>query len=103
MKKQMNEPLQGELLDEDFWVALEELCRLSQAPPVLVTEMVAYGFLTPRGRMQTEWQFSGFAVTRVKQVLRLQHDLEVNLQGAVVIVEMLEELHQLRHKLRQLE
>src|SRR3990167_6222036 len=103
MKRHQSEPLAGELLDEDWLIALEELCRMSHTSPEYVIELVDYGLLRPRGRMQTEWRFSGPAVVQVKRVLRLQHDLEVNLPGAVLIVEILDELEQLRRKLEQLE
>ncbi|MBI5448434.1 MAG: MerR family transcriptional regulator [Gammaproteobacteria bacterium] len=96
MKNHIHEVIQGQLLDEDVFFRLDELCELSDVPPQFVMELVSYGVLEPKGKEQTVWRFSGPAVTRVKTVLRLQRDLEVNLPGAAVIVELLEELEHLR-------
>lgn len=103
MKTHKHEPISGQLLDEATRLHLQELCQLLHIDKGVIVEMVEYGILEPQGEHLEAWEFSGPAVYRVKTVLRLQHDLEVNLSGAAVIVEMLEELQQLRRKLRWLD
>lgn len=100
MRKNMDEIMIGQLLDEDVVFHIKELCDLSHAPTQLVIEMVEYGLLEPQGIRREEWRFTGPAVGRVKTVMRLQHDLDVNLPGAAVIIELLEELEQLRRAIR---
>ena len=102
MKKQLSQLIAGELLDDALLVELTELCRICHAPTQLIIEMVEYGMLVPKGNNIPEWQFTGSAITRIKTVMRLQQDLEVNLSGAAVIVEMIEELEQLRREVQML-
>ena len=49
---------------------------------------------------RAQWRFSGVALTRVQRVIRLQHDFGVNLPGAALALELLEELERLRRAQR---
>ncbi len=49
---------------------------------------------------RSQWRFSGFALMRVQRVLRLQHDFGVNLPGAALALDLLEELDRLRRTQR---
>jgi len=88
--------LSGMLLDEDMELGLEELCRLCDVTAELVLEMAQEGVIVPRGEQTREWRFVGVDVRRVQIALRLQRDLGVNLAGAALALELLEELEQLR-------
>lgn len=102
MKKDQLEVLMGQLLDEHLRLQLQELAELCNTTPSVIVEMVEYGLFEPEGRRQEEWKFSGTTVKKLNTALRLQHDLEINLPGVVVIVDMLDELMQLRAQLASL-
>jgi chaperone modulatory protein CbpM len=48
-----------------------------------------------------EWQFAGENLRRARLALRLQRDLEINLAGVALALELLEEIHQLRRAMRR--
>ena len=48
----------------------------------------------------TEWHFSGAALRRVRRALRLERDLELNLAGVALALDLMDELEQLRNELR---
>jgi len=50
--------------------------------------------------VSTEWRFSGDAVRRARLALRLERDLELNLAGVALAVELIEEISQLRRELK---
>jgi chaperone modulatory protein CbpM len=50
--------------------------------------------------MRTEWHFSGAALRRARVAVRLERDLELNLAGVALALDLLDELAQLRHELR---
>ncbi len=91
-----------ELLDEQMELSLAELCRACSVHAETVLAMVEEGLLEPRGAAPAEWRFPGPAVRRVQVALRLQRDLGLNLPGAALALDLLEELEILRRRLQAL-
>ena len=91
-----------ELLDEGVELTLAELCRACSVHAETVLAMVEEGLLEPRGPAPAEWRFPGPAVRRVQVALRLQRDLGLNLPGAALALDLLEELEILRRRLQAL-
>ncbi len=90
------EILSGILLDEQARLNLRELCGICGIHAELVIEMVSEGIAEPIGSSPVHWQFNGPAVKRIQRALRLQKDLGVNLPGAALALDLLEELEELR-------
>ncbi len=95
--------LNGELLDEEIELTLGELCRACRLPADEVIEMVEQGLIDPRGREPVRWRFTGMSLRRVRCAQRLQRDLGVNMPGAALAIDLLDELERLRMRLRRLE
>ncbi|HEY8520490.1 MAG TPA: chaperone modulator CbpM [Gammaproteobacteria bacterium] len=93
------DPITGDVLDERVELSLTELCRMCGLHEEAVIEMVEEGIIEPRGSDRSAWRFSGVAVTRVQRVVRLQRELEVNLPGAALALELLDEIERLRRRL----
>ncbi|WP_346838368.1 chaperone modulator CbpM [Microbulbifer sp. SAOS-129_SWC] len=91
------------LLDEESELTLGELCRACGIPADRILALVEEGIIEPRGTVQARWRFSGICVRRVRRVYHLQRDLGVNLAGAALAIQLLEELEQLRAHLARLE
>lgn len=91
----------GELLDESLELDLEELCSLCHVEEALVLEMVTEGVIDPAGEAREEWRFTGIEVRRVQVALRLTRELDVNLPGAALALDLLEEIEALRRRLSQ--
>ena len=103
MKKDLMSLLSGEVLEETVELTLGELCRACQLPAERVLELVQEGVIEPLGREQARWRFSGVSVRRAHCALRLEQDLGVNIAGAALALELLEELERLRMRLRRFE
>ena len=95
--------LSGEVLEEEMELSLADLCRVSRMPAERIFELVEEGVIDPVGRDPARWRFHGVCVRRVHCVRRLEQDLGVNLAGAALALDLLEELEQLRARLRRLE
>lgn len=95
--------LSGEVLEEDIEFTLADLCRACHLPAERVVELVDEGVIEPRGREPTRWRFGGISVRRVRCVKRLEQDLGVNVAGAALALELLDELERLRNRLRRFE
>jgi chaperone modulatory protein CbpM len=96
----MTDPISAMLLDESVELSLEELCAACRLSEDLVMDIVAEGIVEPLGATRAQWRFSGVAVTRIQRVIRLQQDFDVNLPGAALALELLEEIERLRRARR---
>ena len=92
----MSDSISAMLLDDTVELSLAELCSICSVTEELVVEIVAEGIVEPIGSSRPQWRFSGLAVTRVLRVIRLQHDFDVNLPGAALALDLLEEVERLR-------
>jgi len=88
--------LRGTVLDEDLTLTLREVCEVCGVEEVSVVEMVREGIADPLDPEAGSWKFSGLAVTRIRTAHRLQRDLRVNLAGAALALDLLEEIERLR-------
>lgn len=82
---------------------LEQLCRLTMINDDFLLELVAHGVLEPQGRSPQEWRFSDRQLRLCQRAKVLQRDLDVNVPGIGLTLQLLEELEQLRKKLAVLE
>ena len=94
--------LSGEVLEEDVELTLAELCRTCRVPAERVFDLVDEGVIEPVGRDPARWRFHGVSVRRVHCALRLERDLGVNVAGAALALELLDELETARARLRRL-
>jgi chaperone modulatory protein CbpM len=92
----MTEPIIGDVLDESVEFSMQELCRICGVHEQLVVEIVEEGVVEPLGSDPERWRFSGLAVMRIQRVIRLQREFEVNLPGAALALELLEEIERLK-------
>lgn len=90
------------ILEEQSELTLADICRACAIDDVVIIEMVEEGVLTPVGQAPAQWRFSGLHLQHAKVAVRLQRDLGVNLQGAALALQLLEEMEQLRARLRGL-
>lgn len=93
----------GEILDERIELTLHDMAQRCSVETGFVVALVYEGVLEPRGDQPEEWHFGGQDLIRLRRALRLQQDLEVNLPGVALALELLEELEELRTRLRTLE
>ena len=92
MPNEMVPVLRGTVLDEEGSFTLEQLCRMCRLEEKVILTLVEEGVLDPEGEDPATWKFPGTSVTHVRIVVRLQRDLGVNLQGAAVVLDLLDRL-----------
>lgn len=93
----------AELLDERVEFTLSEVTRLCGAPADLIVDLIGEGVVAPRGSQPPDWRFTGSCVVRLQLALRLQRDFDLNHAGAALVLELLDDLTELRRRLRRLE
>ncbi len=103
MNSKKTKLLRGDLLDEDVEMTLAQLCRACELSEAQIIELVEQGVIDPLGPEPAEWRFVSVSLRRVRITRNLQRDLGVNTPGAALALELLEEIEELRARLRRLE
>lgn len=93
--------LNGQVVEEELHLTLTELCQACGAAEEHVTTWVLEGVLEPTGRQPQEWRFGGPALRRAHIALRLTRDLEINAAGVALALDLLDEINDLRTRLRR--
>lgn len=96
-------PLSGEVLGDELELTLSDLCRACHLHAEEVVELVEEGVIEAAGRDLSHWRFRATSVRRIHCAVHLRRDLGVNWAGAALALELLDELHMLRSRLRRLD
>ena len=96
MVKQTTDILSGRVVENEKPLTLRQLCDACAVRAEYIIELVDEGFIEPSGVEKSHWCFSGISVRRVQRAKRLQRDLGINLAGAALAIELIEEIEQLR-------
>jgi chaperone modulatory protein CbpM len=94
-----DKPIAGTLFDETAMMSLRDLSRICSVDERHIVEFVEEGVLNVI-EVRSEWHFTGDALRRARLAVRLERDLELNLAGVALAVELIEEIEQLRRQLR---
>jgi chaperone modulatory protein CbpM len=92
--------LSGYIIENETRLTLRQLCNACDVRAEYIIELVDEGFIEPSGMERSHWCFNGVNIRRVQKAKRLQHDLGINLAGIALALELMEEIEQLRARLR---
>src|SRR5258705_288847 len=94
------QPLSGAIFEEFALLTVKDLSRMCAVDERHIVEFVEEGVLNVVEINTTEWHFTGAALRRARLALRLERDLELNLAGVALALELMEELERLRRELK---
>ena len=90
------------ILEEQTQLTLADLCSACAVHDEQIIALVEVGVLEPQGREPEHWHFGGVSLDRARRALRLQQDLDINLAGVALALELLDQIESLRARLRAL-
>ena len=93
--------LSGHVFDEATEITIVELCDVCSIEITLVDELVDEGILEPVGGARENRRFSYSSVRRTRTVVHLRRDLGLNLAGAALALDLLDQIENLRAQLRR--
>lgn len=91
-------PLSGILLDDDTQLTADDLSMACSRPTAWIIELVDEGVIEPDGPEIEYWRFSATCLQRACVAKRLQRDLGINLAGVAMVLDLLDEIRQLRNR-----
>lgn len=95
--------LTAEVVTESHWIAVTELCELCRLDLAAVEELAELGVVSRGEWRAAEWHLPVTVLPRLRLVSRLMRDLDVNLSGAALALELLESQRALERRIRALE
>ena len=90
--------LVGQVLEQHQKITIDDLCRICTVETETVSLLVAEGILDPIGDDVEHWQFRIDSLQRVRKVKHLQRDLGVNLPGAALALELMDQIEELERR-----
>jgi chaperone modulatory protein CbpM len=100
MPSSQDQALSGAILEESADLTVKDLSRMCAVDERHIVEFVEEGVLNVIEVNTTEWHFTGAALRRARLALRLERDLELNLAGVALALQLMEELEHLRRELK---
>lgn len=83
---------------------LNEICERCGTQSEIIIEMVEYGIVSPVTPQPTShWQFDISALVRLHRAQRLRRDLELDLPGLALSLELLDEIDGLKKQIASLQ
>lgn len=83
----------------DTWLSRGELAAAAGISSAMLSRLIRLGLVEPPAPGPDE--FAAGVATRLKRMLRLHHDVGVNLTGAAIIIDLLERLDRMETELRR--
>ena len=93
--------LSGPIFDESTEITFIELIEVCGLEPALVDDMINEGILEPLSGNRDNLSFSYSSIRRTRTVIHLQRDLGLNLAGAALALELLDQISNLQAQLRR--
>ncbi|WP_114638817.1 chaperone modulator CbpM [Polynucleobacter necessarius] len=93
--------IEGSIVENEVHMSIVELSHASRTPQELIMSWVSEGVLSPAGSSPEDWRFSGDSLRRAKTAAHLTHDLELNVPGVALALDLLDEIAQLRARLQR--
>jgi chaperone modulatory protein CbpM len=91
----------GSAVAEEIQLSLSELCQACHVSEEHIIAWVDEGALEAIGNAPPEWRFTGPALRRGKLAVWLALDLEINLPGVALALDLLEEIATLQAQLQR--
>ncbi len=99
MTEQKLQVLNGVVVGTEISLTIDELGQACGAQSEWVVELVDEGILDVPGTGPDDWQFGGRSLRRARLARRLQQDLDINLAGVALVLDLMEEIDRLHAQL----
>jgi chaperone modulatory protein CbpM len=95
------ELISGVIIEEMQSLTLDEFCQATHVTREIIIEMIDYQLIHPQGKKPEEWRFDSISLKRGRMAASFYHDLEVNMPGVALALELIDKIEQLRRQLNE--
>ena len=93
--------IEGNVVENEIHMSIVELSHAARTPQELIMSWVTEGVLSPTGSSPEDWRFGGESLRRAKTAAHLTHDLDLNVPGVALALDLLDEIATLRARLKR--
>lgn len=86
-------------MENDQFLNLEEFCDAMNTQKDLVIQMIEYQLIIPKGDNPEHWLFDLDTLKRGKIAASFYHDLEINMPGVALALDLLDQIKRLEVEL----
>ncbi|MPW45717.1 MerR family transcriptional regulator [Acinetobacter guerrae] len=90
---------EAEIIDEQCTFDLNHFAQVCGQSPEWILQLIEYDILSATVQSQ-QYHFLGKDVIRARRAYRLQRDFDASLSAVAVMLDLIDEVHQLRRQLR---
>ncbi len=81
-----------------FYLSMHEITHTMNVPTQTILEIIEEGIINADKDAKQQWVFNSECLRKIRIVLQLTKDLGVNLAGAALAIDLLDEIEQLKKK-----
>ena len=101
MNRTISSALRGSVVEEEVELTTFELVRACRTTEQQIEVWVSEGVLQPSGASPEAWRFHGDSLARMRLATRLMQDLEINVAGVALALDLLDRIAELESRLRR--
>ena len=101
MKRNIVKIYEAIRLEEDQPMSMSQLSERCMISTFEIEELVYEGVIEPLRVQEKSWHFSSETLWRVKKVQRLRRDLDLNISGAALTMQLLDRIEELENMIRR--
>lgn len=83
------EIISGVILEQEATLSLTELAQVCSVPDDFICQLVDADIVQPLQTELQDWSFAGNCLQRIRVSYRLHRDLEVNIAGIAIILDLI--------------
>jgi chaperone modulatory protein CbpM len=91
--------VRAELVDTATLCTIDELRIACNVDANWIAELVEHGVIEPIGPVDADWRFTSLTIVRIAKAKRLERDLNLNPPGLAIVLDLLDEIDDLRVQL----
>ena len=85
-------------MSDNILYTTHAICRSHELNQDTINEMVSWGIAEPSGTKPEKWLFTHRDFERIGRASRFRKELDINIPGAALALQLLEEIQNLRDK-----
>ena len=86
------------MVNDNIFYTTNAICHSHELNQDSINEMVAWGIAEPSGDKPEKWLFTHKDFVRIGRASRFRKELDINIPGAALALQLLEEIQNLRDK-----
>lgn len=84
------------IIEQHNPLTFDELCQALQTEQQFIMKLVEHDVLQPDGDTHNDWRFDSYNFKRARTAVSFYHDLEINLNGIALALDLLDEIERLK-------